>query len=195
MIVTHLMAGVNPRRSVLYFYVDFSADKREQTPEKMVASFIFQLFAGPGNSYAAKELEELFESCGNGYFAQTLDQLLEILLGLLNHDRETFLVIDGLDEGQHLDRLLEAIQAIQVWELENVHTLISSQMNYAIKKVLDVFIDARSQLCVHEEILVEDIRTYVRTTLQESPKFARWKHRPEIRKAIEKQLLSNATPL
>ena len=153
-----------------YFYFDFN-DGEKQLNDKMARSLIKQLSAYYGLELP---LDACFETCGQGSRQPTLDEFLATFREMMYKSRETFIVLDALDECNEQEELLTAIETICGWKMEKLHTLVTSRKERDIEEVLDSLADAESKVDIQSALVNDDICLYIRNRLQNDRGLASW---------------------
>ena len=85
--------------------------------------------------------------------------LLKVLQSLILSQRRTFIILDGVDEAQDKEKVMELLSILANKELENLHLLISSRPETETTKVLDPMMIAT--LGIEGQTLNEDISIYI----------------------------------
>jgi hypothetical protein len=175
--------------AVLYFYFDFNEAEKQQH-EKMIRSLIIQL------SFRCKDtprdLQSLFSFCRDGDRPPPLDELLAILQKMIREFKGIYIILDALDECGDRGKLLEDIETITGWELENLHILVTSRREKDIEESLDSLVDGTNKICIQSALVNDDIRTYIYKRLRTDQKLKRWQNRSEVQQEIETVLMSKA---
>ena len=103
-----------------------------------------------------------------------------------------YIILDALDECEDRGKLLEDIETITGWELENLHILVTSRREKDIEESLDPLVDGTKKICIQSALVNDDIRTYVHKRLRTDQKLKRWQNRSEVQQEIETVLMSKA---
>ena len=115
-------------------------------------------------------LRSLLEQLHNGYgrfpTVQTLrshaanqSALLKDLRSLILSQRRTFIILDGIDEAQDQDKVMELLSTLANEELENLHLLISSRPESKNIQRLDPMMI--TTLSIEAQAFNEDISIYI----------------------------------
>ena len=83
-----------------------------------------------------------------------------------------YFIIDALDECSEWEKLLGVLTEIANWKLQNLHVLVTSRRGRAIEKRLTEI--ASSHMNLDSDLVDEDIRRYLRTTLVNDTRFKIW---------------------
>jgi ankyrin repeat domain-containing protein 50 len=114
--------------------------------------------------------------------------LVEVLLSLIRRQRNTFIVVDALDEAVGKEEFLEILSIIAKQNLENLHLLVSSRVDIAIKECLDPI--ATATVPIENNPLEGDITLHIQWFLQNDPKMRKWED--SLKRDIEISLVHRA---
>jgi hypothetical protein len=132
-------------RVVAYFYFDFK-DRQKQIPELMVRSLISQL-----SQKCVKIpliLETLYSSCENGQRQPSLESLLDMLKEMIHEFPHTDIVLDALDECIDRIELLNILERIAGWQLDELHFLVTSRKEKDIENSLEIIVKDSQIICL-----------------------------------------------
>ena len=174
---------------ILYFYFDFN-DVEKQQHEKMLRSLIVQLFAQCMN--IPPILESLYSSCTNGEHQPAYDSLLSTLHTMMRDFRDTYLVLDALDECSKRKELLLCIEELAGWRDLNLHILTTSRREKDIEDSMKPLVDDQRRICIQSALVDGDIRIYIHSRLQVDRDLRRWRDRPEVQQEVEDTLMGKA---
>lgn len=178
----------NHGHTLAYFYHDFkSADSYHG---KMLRSLVAQLSQQNPKSFTL--LEDLYKSSDEGFRQPTDKALLTVLGEMILNSPTTYIVLDALDECKSRSDLLRAIETINVWQHDGLHTLVTSRQERDIGEMLEPLAQESSIINLQTSVVNEDIRTYVRSRLLLDGPFKKWQKRPEVLEEIETRLLKGA---
>lgn len=107
---------------------------------------------------------------------------------ILRSFRQTFIVLDALDECNEREELLGLIRNLTSWKVEKLHVLATSRRERDIEESLLPLIN--DQICIQSALVNADIRTHVREQLRSDPKLQKW--HPDIQMEIEQTLTDGA---
>ena len=176
-----------PDSAVLYFYFDFN-DSEKQRHEKMIRSLIVQL-----SKYCSDTgLLKLYASCSNGERQPSREILLNALRQMMTSMRDTYIILDALDECTERDELLADLEEIVSWEDAKLHVLVTSRREKDIEEALTPLSDERSKISIQSALVNGDIRTYVHERLRIDRKLQRWQKNPQVQQEIETTLMRKA---
>ena len=172
----------------MYFLFDFN-DEQKRDPEMMVRSLLCQLLQQSNKIPAS--LDDLFSSCESGLRRPPVDALQEILQSIIQELPEVYVVLDALDECAQRKKLMQTLEAIAGWELQNLHLLVTSRREQDIESTLEEFIDNQSRICLQSTLVDQDIQRYVRERLSTDKSLKKWR-KDDIRLEIEAVLRDGA---
>ncbi|KAF1939184.1 hypothetical protein EJ02DRAFT_504930 [Clathrospora elynae] len=179
----------DPGKVVAYFFFDFN-DIQKQNPELMVRSLICQL--SQQCVRIPTSLDTLFSSCENGQRQPSLHALLEALQQMMQEFPHIYIVLDALDECSGRAELMDILETMSTWQLQNLHTLLTSRRERDIESSLETFIRQQDFVCLQSELVDRDIHKYVQQRLSDDKQLSRWGRDPAIRQDIEAALMEGA---
>ena len=176
---------------VAYFYIDFR-EQETQIPENVIRSLLKQI-CHQCNS-VAQELDSLYSSCANGMKSPSLDQLLSASRSVFDDikDRDTFFIIDALDECKEREKLLRLLKRIHEQKNPKLHILVSSRQELDIETSLKTMTNEEARICIQTTLVQEDIHTYIQDRLETDDSLERFKRQPKIQEEIKKALTEKA---
>jgi ankyrin repeat protein len=132
-IIAHLNAWCRPydTRLVIYYFFEFSA--RDKDPVGIfLRSVLSQIVIQ--KEHIPISIQELFDQHHKGFQQPSIKTLLETLLTNLEGSDQTYFVLDALDEcGARVD-LLDTLEEIDEWHLDNLHLLATSRREKDIEE-------------------------------------------------------------
>ena len=171
--------------AIAYFYFDFQSHEK-QSSENLWLSLVRQLSCH--NPAIFSLLRDLYDRCSQGQQRPTHDDLMATLHNMVQDAPEAYIIIDALDECIHRDDLLEGLEEMYSWELENLHLLVASRKEIDIEDSLSTLVT--SQIALQDAEANEDIDSYIRGRLKTDTKLTKWS--AEVRKEIELALTEGA---
>ena len=176
---------------VAYFYIDFS-EEETQKPENLVRSLLKQICCQSHS--AAQGLDSLYSACANGTQQPTLEQLLSVSHGVLNgmKGRDTFFIIDALDECNEREKLLRLLEIIYERKHPKLHILVTSRKELDIEESLKAMTNDKTRICIQSELVYEDILTYIQDRLENDNSLKRFKLKPKIKEKVKETLIEKA---
>lgn len=186
-IVQHVMVHCqsNQTLAIIYFYFDFN-DIKKQSHENLIRSLVAQLSLQSSNTSDA--LNMMYSRCQEGEEQPTTDALELTLQLMLGDIRQTFIILDALDECTEREELLGLIKRIFGWKLEKPHILATSRRERDIEETLEPLITG--QACCQSSLVNADIQIHIRERLHNDPKLRKWPIK--VRKEIEATLINGA---
>ena len=159
----------NPDFALAYFYFDFT-DPVKQKTSFLVRSFLTQLsFQLP---VCPDVLLKLHAACQGGSQQTSTADLMKALKSIIGNFHHVYFVIDALDECTDQDELLTVLTEVADWKLHNSHVLGTSRRERYIEEHLIQIVS--SQTNIDSNRVDEDIRCYLRTTLENDLRFKIW---------------------
>ena len=166
--------GSSPHHAVIYFYFDFRDQK--VSASDMLRSFIQQLCDKDGES--AQALDFLYTSnCREGARAPTEEELLATFHQILGHFKQTFLLIDALDECKERTQLLNDIVEMAQWKLAGFSVLMTSRRENDIFESLEEIAQEDFRIEIQEKDVNGDIQIWLQDQLRTgrlNKKFRKW---------------------
>lgn len=175
----------SPTVAIAYFYFDFN-DTEKQKHDKFTRSLIEQLAWQSPKALAC--LESLFSRCQDGKQQPTQDALESTLRQILGGYKETFIILDALDECKERKDLLVLLENLNSWGLEELHILATSRRERDIEETLEPLVT--SEICLQSALVGNDIHTHISERLQNDSKLKKWP--ANVRGEIEQTLMDGA---
>ena len=153
--------------ALAYFYFDFT-DPIKRITYSLIGSFLTQL------SFQLRECphELLKLHAKHGSQRAPTADLMKALKSIIERFQHAYFIIDALDECSEREQLLGVLTEIADWKLQNLHVLVTSRRGRDIEKRLTQI--ASSHLNLDSDLVDEDIRRYLRTTLVNDTRFKIW---------------------
>ena len=175
----------NPGFALAYFYFDFT-DLAKQKTSSLIRSFLTQLssqlFVFPD------VLVKLHAACHGGSQQASTSDLVKALKSVIGNFHHVYFIIDALDECTDQKELLKVLREIADWKLHNLHVLATSRRERYIEEGLNQIIS--SEMNVDSDRVDEDIRCYLRTTLENDHRFQIWTR--EEQQEIQRTMMERA---
>ncbi|KAF2627576.1 ankyrin, partial [Macroventuria anomochaeta] len=190
-IIEHLLQHCNndTRMVTAYFYFDFN-DTQKQNPELMLRSLLCQLLRR--SAATPKGVDALFLACGNGQRQPSLHTLLEITPQVMQQFTQVYLVLDALDECAQRQELMDVLETVAGWQLDNMHLLMTSRKERDIESSLESYVKEEDTICLQRDVVDKDIQRYVQQRLSDDKTLTKWNKDPAIRQEIEAALMHGA---
>lgn len=174
-----------PGIAVVYFYFDFH-DNEKQKYESLLRSLIVQLSMQSMNTPECVEM--LFSHSLSGLKQPSTKALENTLQNILQNFQELFVIIDALDECNNRADLLEHLECMSKWKLNQLHILAISRRERDIEEFFELLPIA--QLPIRIDNVNPDIRTYIRERVKKDAKLKKWPALVKIE--IEETLMAKA---
>ncbi|KAJ6201931.1 hypothetical protein J3E72DRAFT_410373 [Bipolaris maydis] len=185
-VVEHLLQHCHSDASMVtvYFYFDFN-DTQKQDPELMLCSLLRQLLQRSG-------VEVLFSAYENRDGQPLLHALLELMPQVVQQFRHTYIILDALDECTQRQELINILEVMASWQLDNIHLLMTSRKERDIESSLESYIKEKDTICLQRDVVDCDIQQYVQQRLSNDKTLAKWSKDAAIRQEIEAALMHGA---
>jgi hypothetical protein len=189
--IEHLLQHCHNDASMVtaYFYFDFN-DTQKQDPELMLRSLLCQLLQ---RSFTVpKGVNALYSSCENGRRQPSLHVLLEVTRQSAQEFTQVYLVLDALDECTQRSELMDMLETVAGWQLDNLHLLMTSRKERDIERSLEGYVKEDDTVCLQRDVVDQDIQRYVQHRLRVDKGLARWNKDAAVRQEIEVALMHGA---
>ncbi|KAH8623087.1 hypothetical protein IG631_22244 [Alternaria alternata] len=177
------------RNAIAYFYFDFN-DAQKQDPELMLRSLIRQLLQR--SDIIPEDVEELFAFCKDGLQQPTVHALLEVAPQIIRQFTHVYIVLDALDECTRRQELMDMLETLAGWQLDNVHLLMTGRKERDIEMSLETYMNNDDAVCLQRDVVDRDILRYVQQRLRDEKNLAKWSRDPVVRQQIETALKNGA---
>ena len=117
-------------------------------------------------------LLKLHAACQGGSQQASPTDLMKALKSIVGNFHHVYFVIDALDECTDQDELLTVLTGIADWKLHNSHVLATSRRERYIEERLAQIVTSHTNF--DSDLVDEDIRCYLRTTLENDLRFKIW---------------------
>ncbi|RII24868.1 hypothetical protein CUC08_Gglean005682 [Alternaria sp. MG1] len=172
-----------------YFYFDFN-DTQKQDPELMLRSLLCQLVQR--SVVIPKGVDALFSSCENGQRKPSSHALLQVTKEAAQEFTHVYVVLDALDECTQRSELMDMLEAVAEWQLDNLHLLMTSRKERDIERSLEEYIREEDAVCLQRDVVDQDIQRYVQQRLHNDKGLAKWNKDAVVRQEIEAALMGGA---
>jgi hypothetical protein len=170
---------------IAFFYFSFS-DEAKQDDNGILRTLLLQLSVQLQDG--ERDLEQLRALYKSG--SPPVHALLDSLRRFLERFRDTYILLDALDESPRdckREGVLRAIQVIRSWSIPGVHLLVTSRNELDIRESLN---PSRDQgISLRNSEIDRDIANFVSYQLKNDAKLQRWKSRHN---EIEEKLTTGA---
>lgn len=172
-----------------YFYFDFN-DAQKRDPELAIRSLLSQLLQRA--VMIPKSIDELFASCENTGRQPPLPAFLESVRLTLQEFAQVYIVFDALDECSHRWELMDMVETVAGWQLNNVHLLMTSRKERDIEISLEKIVMEEGIIRLEMDVVDKDIQRYIQQRLSVDLNLAKWNKDAVIRQEIETALMGGA---
>ncbi|ETS80817.1 hypothetical protein PFICI_08346 [Pestalotiopsis fici W106-1] len=187
-LIQDLQSNPQSSQNLLYYYFDFT-DTLKQMFKNAIRSLLTQLYL---KSESAKiTLHSLYASCKNGWEQPSVSLLCSTFATMVEQAGEIWIVLDALDECPRRYDLLDWLRDLRANQ-KNAHVLVTSRPEQDIKSAIDRICTNQEIVTVQNELLKDDIRSYVQARVKEHESLSRWRNRPDIQEEIEVVLVDKA---
>ncbi|KAL2859852.1 ankyrin repeat domain-containing protein [Aspergillus lucknowensis] len=170
---------------IAFFYFSFT-DEAKQDDNGMLRTLLLQLSVQlQDGERDLEQLRALYKSR-----SPPVDVLLDSLRRFLERFRDTYILLDALDESPRDCKrkgVLRAIQVIRSWSIPSVHLLVTSRNELDIRESLGPSCD--QDLSLRNSEIDRDIANFVSYQLMNDAKLQKWKARHD---EIEVKLTTGA---
>ena len=171
---------------LVYFYFSFQ-DTQKQKVAHLLRSILSQLVC------QAECIPDPVITLYDNYLHSQppTDRLLSAIKCMANGHKNTFLIIDALDEcpNQNAERsdLCNVLREIKEWAASNLHVLVTSRRYVDLVESLDPLFDSIS---IQGPEVQSDIRRFIRSELSKNKRLSTWP--ADIRNEMERTLVQGA---
>lgn len=178
-----------PAQVVAYFYFDFN-DVQKQHAELMLRSLVCQL--SQQSIEIPASLDTLCSSHEDGKRQPSLDALLEVTRRIMQSLPQVYILLDALDECAQRAELMEMLETMAAWQLQNLHLIVTSRRERDIERSLEGLVDLQNRICLQSEVVDKDIQQYVRQRLSDDKGLSKWGKDIALRREIESVLMKGS---
>jgi hypothetical protein len=118
--------------------------------------------------------------------------LLESLKEMMLEFPEVFILIEALDECTQRRELMDMLETVAGWQLDNLHLLMTSRKERDIVISLEGYVEEEDTVCLQRDTVDQDIQRYVQHRLHDDKSLAKWNKDAAVRHEIEAALMSGA---
>ena len=120
-----------------YFYCDVS-DAKKRNVTDILSSLILHLLAWQPSDQSL--LDETYGDCIHGVSKPFDDRLLAILKQFISGFEMTYILIDALDECLKTEEMLNFIETLHGWDMEQCHFLLTSRKDQQIVEAMSTLL-------------------------------------------------------
>ncbi|KAF1947366.1 hypothetical protein EJ02DRAFT_508159 [Clathrospora elynae] len=136
-----------------------------------------------------KGVDALFASCENGQRKPSSHTLLQVTREAAQESTHVSVVLDGLDECTQRSELMDMLETVAGWQLNNLHLLITSRKERDIDGSLEGYVKEDDTVCLQRHVVDQDIQRYVQHRLRIDKGLAKWNKDAAIRQEIETTMM------
>jgi hypothetical protein len=103
-----------------------------------------------------------------------------------------YVVLDALDECTQRQELMDVLETMAGWRLDNVHLLMTSRKERDIESSLESYVKEEDTVCLQRDVVDRDIQRYVQQRLSNDKALAKWNKDAIVRQEIEAALMNGA---
>jgi hypothetical protein len=190
-VIEHLLQHChdNTHMVTAYFYFDFN-DAQKQNPELMLRSLLCQFLQR--SVVIPKGVDALFSSCENRKRKPSLHALLEVTRQAMQDFTQVYVVLDALDECTQRSELMDMLETVAGWQLDNLHLLMTSRRERDIERSLEGYVKEEDAICLQRDVVDQDIQRYVQQRLHDDKRLEKWNKDAAVRQEIEAALMGGA---
>jgi len=190
-VIEHLLQHCYDDTSMVtaYFYFDFN-DTQKQDPELMLRSLLCQFLQR--SVVIPKGVDALFSSCKNGERQPSLHALLEVTQQAMQEFTQVYVVLDAIDECTQRLELMDMLETVAGWQLDNLQLLMTSRKERDIERSLEGYVEEENAICLQRDVVDQDIQRYVQQRLHNDKSLAKWNKDAAVRQEIEAALMGEA---
>ena len=152
----------------------------------LIRSLIVQLLGQ--DPHLPESLQLAYSRSQNGKNKLSIKELTALLRQMMKAFNSTYIVLDALDECTDRKDLLEFIEVLRDWNIDNLHILATSRKEKDIARSLEPLVTC--QLCIQSALVNADIRIHVLDRLSTDPNLKKWP--VDIQEEIEHALTKGA---
>jgi hypothetical protein len=171
-IIKHLLQHCqdDARAVAAYFYFNFN-DAQKQDPELMLRSLLSQLLQR--SVTIPKSVDVLFSACDNGHRQPSLHALLDVLPQVMQQFTHVYVVLNALNECTQRPELVDMLETVAGWQLNNMHLLMTSRKEWDIESSLESFVKEEDIISLQREVVDNNIHRYVQQRLSNDKTLAK----------------------
>jgi hypothetical protein len=118
--------------------------------------------------------------------------LLEVVRQTVQDFAQVYVVLDALDECTQRSELMDVLETVAGWRLDNLHLVMTSRKERDIERSLEGYIDEEDVVCLQRDVVDKDIQRYVQQRLFDDKRLQTWRRDATIRQEIETALMRGA---
>ncbi|KAK1918627.1 hypothetical protein CFE70_001353 [Pyrenophora teres f. teres 0-1] len=118
--------------------------------------------------------------------------LLEVTRQAMQEFTQVYVILDALDECTQRSELMDMVEAVAGWQLDNLHLPVTSRKERDIETCLENYVGEEDAICLQRDIVDQDIQRYVQQRLRDKKSLAKWTKDPAISQEVEDALMQGA---
>ncbi|KIL58696.1 hypothetical protein M378DRAFT_86117 [Amanita muscaria Koide BX008] len=163
MIVENVQSMEERSIGLAYYYFDI-LDVKKRTVDGLLSSLALSLYTCSPHNHTA--VDQLYMKCKDGVSKPSGQQLEDLLKQLISGFKETYIVIDALDECKEQQELLKLLKKIHGWQIGQCHLLVTSRKEQVIVNSLQHV--GLKEIDLTLMPVDNDIKKYIDRMLEES---------------------------
>jgi hypothetical protein len=121
-----------------------------------------------------------------------LHALLDVTRQVAQDFAHVYVVLDALDECSQRSELMDMLETIAGWQLDNLHLLMTSRKERDIESSLESYVEEENTVCLQRDVVGQDIQRYVQQRLRDDKCLAKWNKDAAVKQDIEEALMHGA---
>ncbi len=171
--------------AIAYFYFDFKNPRKLHVID-LLKSLVSQL--SDRSTDALRILQNLYSKHEDGRTQPSSDVIADALQDILRVGKQTYIIVDALDECVEREELLLWLKDITGSALPNVRVFGTSRKEHDLE---ESFEDLATTIVDFENTLVDkDVQLYLKSQLRSDKYLSKWS--PKVQKEIEDKLMAGA---
>ena len=157
------------KSGLAYFYCDVS-DSRKRNVTDILRSLVVSLLVWQPENKSM--LDTVYRDCMGGHSKPSDEALYEVLRQFISAFQKAYILIDALDESLDREKMMELVETIHGWGLEECHLLVTSRKELWI--VESMILTNPMEVDMTQMPVDTDIEKYVDFHLHSSLELRRW---------------------
>ncbi|KAM0225546.1 hypothetical protein ACHAQD_001483 [Fusarium lateritium] len=162
-ILDHLLSS--DTHTTLAFFFDFN-DPGKQRLENLLRSLAAQLYHS--GTKAARSLDDLFASHNTGKTQPDTTALSACVSTMIGAIGKVYIIIDALDE---CDERAELLQCLKTLSSNKAQLIITGRPEVELEREIPQLLNERNCILLDKQAVNDDIRSYVKATLEQRREF------------------------
>jgi hypothetical protein len=115
---------------------------------------------------------------------------LDALQQMIQEYPQCYIILDALDECEDRAELMDIINQITGWQLDNLHVLVTSREEREIQSSLESLAQEQNIICLESRLVDGDIQKYVSTRLLNDADLRKWQKSSDVQHEIKTALMN-----